>query len=91
MRTGARVRLRDDAVVWREIDGETVVLDLGSSRYLSVNGAGTVLWPALVRGTTPTALADLLVASFGIDEEQARVDVAAFLDVCRARDLLEAG
>lgn len=91
MRTGARVRLRDDAVVWREIDGETVVLDLGSSRYLSVNGTGTVLWPALVRGTTLAALADLLVSSFGIDEEQARVDVAAFLDVCRARDLLEAG
>lgn len=86
--TGEQVRLRDGAAVWREMDGETVVLDLVASRYLSVNSTGTALWPALARGATPAALAALLVDRFGIDEQQAHADVEAFLDTCRRRDLL---
>jgi len=41
---------------WREIDGEVVVLDRRERRYLAVHRSATVLWPALVEGTTEEGL-----------------------------------
>ena len=46
------MRLRDENLTWREIDGETVLLDLAGSKYLTVNAAGTgytgqVVYPAV--------------------------------------------
>ena len=42
------MRLRTDAVEWREVEGEIVALDLRDEMYLGVNGSGAVLWPLLV-------------------------------------------
>lgn len=84
-----RVKIREGATVGREIDGETVLLDLESSVYLGLNRTGTLLWPAMVAGTTEDALAEALVDAFGISADQAAADVAAFVTSCRARGLLE--
>ncbi|MCW2666871.1 MAG: conserved hypothetical protein of unknown function [Frankiales bacterium] len=82
------VKLRGDDVIWREVESELVVLDLRSSRYLKVNGAGTVLWPLLVEGADEPALVERLVSRFALPPEQAAADVAAFLVTLRERALL---
>lgn len=82
-------RLRGTGLQWREIEGETVVLDVPSSLYLSANAAGSVLWAELSRGATATALAARLVEVFGIDPEQAAQDAAAFLADLDSHGLLE--
>ncbi|MGH8883784.1 MAG: PqqD family protein [Egibacteraceae bacterium] len=83
------IKVRDGATIWREVDGETIVLALQSSRYLGLNRTGTVLWPTMVEGTTTMDLIDLLVSRFAIDRDRAESDVAAFVGSCRARGLLE--
>jgi hypothetical protein len=83
------IKLRQGSAVWREVDGETVVLDVASASYLGVNAAGSLLWPALERGTDQDELVDLLVSTFGQTRERAVDEVTAFLDVCRQRGLLE--
>src|SRR4051795_2998601 len=40
---GRAMRLREHDLVWREIDGEIVLLDLASSKYLMINKTGTFL------------------------------------------------
>lgn len=89
MTTETRVRLRDGAVAWQEVEGETIMLELRTSTYLGVNPSGTVLWSALVEGATASELAGRLVAEYKISDEQAIGDVEAFLADCRGRDLLE--
>lgn len=86
---GDRIQVREGAAVWREVAGETVVLVLQSSLYLGVNEAGSVLWPAMVEGTTADQLAGALQARFQLTDEQARADVAAFVAACRDQGLLE--
>ncbi len=49
------LRLRSDALAWREIEGQIVSVDLRGSVYLATNRTGAALWPALVEGTTPEA------------------------------------
>lgn len=83
------IKVREGAAVWRELDGETVLLHLESSLYLGLNKTGTVLWPAMVAGTTRDELVARLVDAYGVEEEHAARDVDAFLDACRQQGLLE--
>lgn len=85
----ADLSLKRSAASWREVDGETVVLDIARSEYLGVNESGTVLWGLLAEGTTEQALESSLVDSFGITPEAAHDDVSAFLADARARGLLD--
>ncbi|UQX87876.1 PqqD family protein [Jatrophihabitans telluris] len=70
-------------------DGSVVILDLRSSRYLSLNDSAAALWQALVGGATEPELARSLQASFGVEAAVAEADVAEFLAALRARDLLQ--
>jgi hypothetical protein len=83
------IKVRQDAAVWREVDGETVLLDLSSASYLGINASGSTLWSAIVGGASRSRLVDLLVERFGLEPERATHDVEAFLTTCRARGLIE--
>jgi hypothetical protein len=82
------LRIRPGSVEWREIDGEIVLLDVASSAYLAVNASGSVLWPALIEGTTHEALVTTLQEIFGAEESDAIRDVDAFVADLGRRDLL---
>ena len=83
------LRLREDAVRWREIDREVVAVDLESSTYLSTNESGVRLWRRLADGATMEQLIDELVSVFGIERDRATADVRTFLTELQARNLLE--
>lgn len=83
------IKVRRDNAVWREVDGETVLLDLSSANYLGINASGSMLWAAIVDGASSARLVDLLVDRFGLEPERATHDVDEFLTTCRARGLIE--
>ena len=77
-----------DRVVWRDVGEEVVILDVQTATYLTLNGSGQRLWKQLERGSSPGALASLLVEAFGISDIQAEGDVQAFLEDLNERGLL---
>jgi hypothetical protein len=83
------LRLRADAVEWREIEGEVVALATSTSTYVTANRTGAVLWQALAEGATHEALVSRLVDAWGVDPETARADVDDFLSALQAHGLLE--
>jgi hypothetical protein len=82
------LKLREMDLHWREIDGEIIALETRGSQYVAANGAGTVLWRALVGGTTRDGLADELVRAYGIDRERAVADAGRFVDALAEQGLL---
>ena len=82
------VRRRAD-IVWRRLDGGAVGLDLGTSRYFSLNGSAAELWVLLCDYREPEALVDHLVDRFGIDPARATSDVERFLSELARWDLME--
>ena len=80
------LRLNEQAVEWRAVEGEVVALDLTQSTYLGINPSGAVLWQELSRGASRETLVQRLAEAFEIDEEAARKDVDAFVE-----DLLRRG
>lgn len=84
------LRLRDAELVWREVEGEIVILHQGDWEYLTVNETGALLWGKLVDGATRGQLVASLLAQYELDEQRAASDVEAFLDVLSERGLLSA-
>jgi hypothetical protein len=84
------VRLRRDGLSWRRSGEEVIVLDLRTSRYLSLNGTGALLWEQLAAADRTTAeLAGLLRDRHGIAVKAATTDVEAFVADLRAQALLD--
>lgn len=86
-----KLRLRSVDVVWRQLDGEAILLDLRSSQYLRINGTGAVVLDALRDGAAPEELTRALLDEFEVSEKQARADVDRFLSSLGAADLLVEG
>ena len=85
------LRLRESDLHWREIDGEVIALEARGSTYVAANGAGTLLWRALVEGSTREGLADELIRAYGIERERAVEDADRFVDALIQQGLLENG
>lgn len=83
------MRIRPTHVLWREVDGEVIALDLSSSTYFTTNKTGAVLWHAMINGATASKLVELLRSTFDISDEVAQVDVRSFLQLLRTNRLLD--
>jgi hypothetical protein len=83
------MQLRQEELTWHVTGDEVVILDLQRSVYLKLNGSARVLWERLAEPATEADLCAALVAHYGIDDERAAADVAAFLDDARRRGLLQ--
>lgn len=73
------MRLRDEGVTWRELDGEMVILDLESSTYLTTNRTGTALLRQLVEDRSLDDLVQELVTTFDVSADQAEHDARSFI------------
>jgi hypothetical protein len=82
------LRLRQDDLNWRVVEGEVIILDDQGATYYAATGAAATLWPLLVAGCTAEALAERLRDVFGIDMAVARNDVAAFVSDLETHRLL---
>jgi hypothetical protein len=84
------LRLREEDLHWREIDGEVIALEARGSTYVAANGSGTVLWRVLAGGCTHEDLVDELVRTYGIDRGRAAADADGFVAALAEQGLLAA-
>jgi hypothetical protein len=84
------LKLREDRVAWREVEGQIVALDMDAAEYFAINQTGATIWPLLAAGATRRELAEHLVDTYDVDEPSAARDVEEFLGELSERDLLEA-
>ena len=78
--------LRSEDVLFQNLDGEAVLLDLASETYFGLNKVGTRVWELMESSPTLDAISTQLQSEFGV--EPARVN-ADLLDL--ATRLIEAG
>ena len=79
-----------DELAWRELANEVVILDLRTSKYLTLNGSAAVLWAALAEGgATAGQLCECLQARYGLSTDRAAQDVGRFLAECQRQKLVQ--
>jgi hypothetical protein len=77
-----------ETVVYRDLDGEAVLLETGSGTYYGLDEVGTRVWHTLVdRGSIEGAVADLL-REYEVTEDRLRADVAELTQNLVDRGLL---
>ena len=82
------MKLRSEGVSWQEIDGELVILDLQSSKYLTTNRTGAFLARLMSEEQSVDSMTSALVEEYKIDESRARTDAEAFTEALRDKNLL---
>jgi hypothetical protein len=80
-------RLSPD-VVFRELEGEAVILDLASGRYFGLNAVGTRIWTLLDAGTPIEEIIQAVAEEYDADAEQIDRDVKALIEALSSRGLI---
>ncbi len=73
-------------VLFRELEGEAVMLDLGSERYFGLDEVGARVWQLLDEHHDVETVVAQMLAEYDVEEEQLRSDLAELID-----NLAEAG
>ena len=73
-------------VLFQEVSGETVLLDLASEQYFGLDEVGTRVWQLLNEGKSLGGMIEVLLEEYEVEREQLEGDVRALLE-----SLLEAG
>jgi hypothetical protein len=73
-------------VLFQEVGGETVLLDLQSEQYFGLDAVGTRVWQLLGEGVGADAVVDTLLDEYDVQRETLATDVSDLLD-----QLAEAG
>jgi hypothetical protein len=85
-----RVR-RAPNVLAERVRGAVVILDPGRGRYVRLNGAGGLLWDALVEPATLEELSARLAEAYAVDAARASADASSFVSALADRELVELG
>ena len=73
-------------VLFQEVSGETVLLDLASEQYFGLDEVGTRVWQLVNEGKSLGGMIEVLLEEYEVEPEQLEGDVRALLE-----SLLEAG
>lgn len=87
----AQILTRNNAILWKLIDGKVVLLDMDEARAMTLNDVGSHIWMALEKQKTHDELVQDVVAAFDIDEDTAKKDTHSFLNEMIKKDLIRAG
>lgn len=83
-----RVSVPDDVLV-RELDGESVLLNLESETYYGLDELGTRVWAHLTRAASIEAAYQALLAEYDVDGQRLRRDLEDLVSELVAHGLLE--
>lgn len=76
-------------VMFRDLDGEAVVLEIESGRYFGLNETGTRMWLLLQEhGFVDRVLRELL-AEYDVTEDRLRRELVSFIDTLSSQQLLQ--
>ena len=73
-------------VLFQEVSGEVVLLDLASERYFGLDALGTRVWQHIDQGTQWDDALEQIMEEYDVSREQLEMDVEALL-----AQLLQAG
>lgn len=82
-------RPNPDVVVTTLDDGESVLLDLNTRQYYSLNDTGTRVWELLKEGRDVDAIARALTEEWDVSYNEARTYTRTFLNELREEGLVE--
>jgi hypothetical protein len=82
-----KIEISED-VVWREFDGEAVILDLASQHYFGLTGSGNYMWQLIADHRSSDAIIERLLAKYDVDPAHLRIDFEKFVQELTTKGLV---
>ena len=77
-----------ERVTWDEIDDETLIINVETGYYFSLDGVGSLIWSMLANGDDEPDIVAGIVSEFDVDEATARADVKALIGALVGEELI---
>lgn len=84
----ARVSIPDD-VLFQDLDGEAVLLNLQSGKYFGLDPIGTRIWNLLAEHGTLAVAFQAILAEYDVDADRLRSDFLALVDQLASNGLIQ--
>jgi hypothetical protein len=78
-------------VLFRELDGEAVILDLNSERYYGLDEVGTRIWQLLAEHGDPLTAREAMLAEYDVDDETLTRDMVELIEKLAENGLVAIG
>jgi hypothetical protein len=78
-----------ERVLLRELDGESVLLNLDSERYFGLDETGTRMWAALTTSKSIEEALEKLVDEYDVESELLREDLNELIEKLRDHGLVD--
>ena len=86
--TESRIQIQPD-VLFREIGGEAVLLNLQTGKYFGLDETGTRMWQLLAERGAIEPVVTALADEYEVTEEQVRKDLLALVEKLAANQLVQ--
>jgi hypothetical protein len=83
-----KVEILDNDVVWRDLEGEIVILNLATGYYYGLEGAANEMWRLLVEHGSTEKVCDIMSREYDASADRLRADLEAFVDDLARRDIV---
>jgi hypothetical protein len=77
-------------VIFRELDGEAIILNLATGNYFGLDAVGTRLWTLLAESGALQGAVDVMAAEFDVDRQVLERDVLDLMDALLDKGLVRA-
>lgn len=85
------VRVGED-VIWQQVEGQVVLLELNAARYYTLDAVGSKMWEALLESADVDTARARLLDTFDVDDATLRRDLAELIErLAGSRLLVVAG
>jgi hypothetical protein len=88
MQTETRFRLNAPNVIAETIEGETILVDLRTGNYYSIQGSGSQIWGGLAHGATLMQVTEAIAQAFSVGDDDARQAVASLSEQLEREGLI---
>lgn len=78
-----------ESVLFRDLDGEAVLLETATGRYYGLNEVGTRMWSLLQLHGEIEAVCHTLLAEYDVPEFRLREDLAQLIETLASRGLIK--
>lgn len=80
----------NDRIYSRKVKAETVLLDMDTGFYYTLDEVGGIIWKMIVSNKDLDQIIAKIVSEYEIDEETATKDIKALLNNLKKEDLIKA-
>lgn len=78
-------------ISWRDVNNETIILNLKSGEYFTLNDTAKFLWKGICENKQPRELVLLLAQDYNLKPEEVESDVLDFITGLMQKDVFECG